>query len=326
VDLTWTGTAIAGCVALAVCIAVVLLRPVGHERRQLRPIANAHRLTRLPEYLHAKRLRTTRTVLTIALLVTIFATAIVVAARPTGLPTTASHFDGGDPEDVMVCLGAPLTDPAARATLGYFAEHVAGFDTQRIGLTSTNRRVIPLTRDYQYARAAFSTYAQANDRHGDLGPFSPGVPYVDYAEGVDDVLALCLTGFPDFDRRSAQRRSMIYVGPGELRAPDERRPALFNDDRVTAMAVAADVQVNTLVTGADSTALAALARDTRGRSFAANSNVAASLAEIRAHPPAVRFGDGDAERSEPTESPDVPLAIALLAAVALAATPVVWRR
>jgi hypothetical protein len=226
----------------------------------------------------------------------------------------------------MVCLGAPLTDPAARATLGYFAEHVAGFDTQRIGLTSTNRRVIPLTRDYQYARAAFSTYAQANDRHGDLGPFSPGVPYVDYAEGVDDVLALCLTGFPDFDRRSAQRRSMIYVGPGELRAPDERRPALFNDDRVTAMAVAADVQVNTLVTGADSTALAALARDTRGRSFAANSNVAASLAEIRAHPPAVRFGDGDAERSEPTESPDVPLAIALLAAVALAATPVVWRR
>jgi hypothetical protein len=320
------GAAIAGCVALAVCIAVVLLRPMEHERRRLRPIANAQRLTRLPEYVRAKRLRTARAVLTIALLAVIFASAVVVTARPTGLPTAARQFVDGDPEDVMVCLGGPLTDPATGATLHYFADHVAGFGTQRIGLTTPNRRVIPMTRDYQYAREAFSTYAQASDRRGHFGRFSQELSYVDYAEGVDDVLALCLSGFPDFDRRSAKRRSLIYVGPDELRAPDEPRPALFNSERVMAMATASGVQVNTLVTGAGSPALGALARATGGRSLAADSTLAASLADIRAHPPAITFGGAAAERRAPIDSPDVPLALALLAAVALAAAPVVWRR
>ena len=40
VDLTWMLVVIAGCVALAVCIAAVLLRPMGAERRRLRPLAN----------------------------------------------------------------------------------------------------------------------------------------------------------------------------------------------------------------------------------------------------------------------------------------------
>jgi hypothetical protein len=326
VDLNWMGVAIAGCVALAACIAVVLLRPMGRERRRLRPLANAHRLTTLPEYVSAKRARTRMAILTMALLVTIFACATIVAARPTGLPTAAHPFDGGAPEDVMVCIGGRLDEPAVEATLSYFADHVTGFGTQRIGLTSPNRRVIPLTRDYQYARDTFARYATDTDRRGDSGPFSPAVSYVDYAETIDDVLALCLTGFPGFDRPSAQRRSLIYVGPGVLRAPDDPRPALFTSDRISDMATAADVQVNAVITGPDAPALAARANATGGRSFPAGPDIAARLTEIRDHPPAARLGDEGADRREPTESPDVPLAIALLAAVALAAVPVVWRR
>jgi hypothetical protein len=326
VDLIWMVVAIAGCVALAVCIAAVLLRPMEGERRRLRPLANAHRLTTLPEYVRAKRMRTRTALVTMALLVAIFACATIVAARPTGLPTAARSLVGDDPEDVMVCVGGPVADPTVGATLDYFADHVAGFGTQRIGLTSLNRRVVPMTRDYQYAREAFATYAKDTDRRSDLGPFSPGVSYVDYAEAVDDVLALCLTGFPGFDRPSAQRRSLIYVGPGVLRAPDDPRPALFTSDRVRDMAAAADVQVNAVITGADSPALAALSRDTGGRSFTAEASVANDLNVIRGHlPPATSSGEG-AERRTPTDSPDVPLAIALLAAVALAAVPVVWRR
>lgn len=317
--------AIAGCVALAACIATALLRPMDAERRRLRPIANAHRLTALPAYVRAMRMRSVATVLTVAVLVVMFACAVVVAARPSGLPTAASRFDGADPEDVMVCVGGPADDPAARTTLRYFADHVPGFGTQRIGLTSPNRRVVPLTRDYQYASAAFATYAESAGG-GDLGPFAPGVSYVDYAESVDDVLALCLTGFPGFDRRTAERRSVIYVGPGELRTPGDPRAALFGPDRVRELARTAGVQVNTVLTTGDPAALAALARDTGGRSFAAGVDLGADLAEIRAHPPAVAFDAADAERRAPAESPDVPLAIALLAAVVLAALPVVWRR
>ena len=79
--------------------------------------------------------------------------------------------------------------------------------------------------------------------------------YVDYAGGVEDVLAMCLTGFPSFDQKTAQRRSLIYVGPGSRRAPGETRPALFTADAVRDLARTADVQVNVVITGSGSDAL-----------------------------------------------------------------------
>jgi hypothetical protein len=322
VDLTWWAVAIAGCVGLAVCIAAALLRPMTAERRALRPLANVARLTQLPEYVRAARIRAASMVIAMVLLAVMFTAAVVAAARPTGLPSAAGESAAGQPEDIMLCVGGPVTDPAASATLGYFADRVTSFGTQRIGLTSPNRRVIPLTRDYQYAAGQLSAYARGADGPGS---FAPPVSYVDYAEGVEDLLALCLTGFPSFDQPGAQRRSVIYVGPDALRAPDERRPALFTADRLKELATTAGVQLNVLVTGADSDTLAPLARDTGGLSFAADSDVSAQLTEIRDNPPAAASTD-EAAPTKPTESPDVPMVVALLAAVALAVWPVVvWR-
>lgn len=318
--------AIAGCVALAICIAAVLLRPMDSERRRLRPLANVSRLTRLPEYGRAKRARTRTAVVTIALLVVMFSGTVVVAARPSGSFTSARQFDGEDPEDVMLCIGTPVADPAAGAALRYFADQADGFSTERIGLTSPNRRVVPLTRDYQHVKETFSNYAQPPDRRGDLEAFSPAVSYSDYAESVEDQLALCLTGFPEFDREAAQRRSLIYVGPNEPRPPGDRRPALFTADRVRDVALAAGVQINALVVGPDSALLSSLARDTGGQVFTADSGVATRLAEIRNDPPEARSADTEDADSRSIESPDVPLIVALLAAVALAIWPVVGRR
>jgi hypothetical protein len=322
VDLTWLVVAIAGCVALAVCIAMALWHPMDAERRRLRPIANAGRLTMLPEYLRAKRIRTRTAMITMALLVVTFAASIVVAARPTGLPTSASRSAGADPEDIMLCIGAPVADPAVGATLRYFADQMDGFGTQRIGMTSSDRRVVPLTRDYQYAKATFSHYAQPTE----AGSFAPAVAYVDYDESVEDLLGLCLTGFPDFDREGAQRRSLIYLGPGQVASTDERHRSLFTAAQIADLAAKAGVQVNALVTGSESAALAALIRDSGGQSFAADADVATHLAAIRNTPPATRFSEADSDRSRPVDSPDVPLVIALLTAVALAWWPVVQRR
>lgn len=310
-DLTWWVVAIGGCVALAFCIAAVLFRRMDAERRQLRPLANVERLTMLPEYVRAARIRSSSMIIAMVLLVIVFAAAIIAAARPTGLPSAASQSGTGQPEDVMLCVDGPVTDPAANATLRYFAEQVKTFSTQRIGLTSPNRRVVPLTRDYQYAAAQFSG---AGD-----GFVSP-VSYVDYTEGAEDLLAMCLTGFPAFDKPPAQRRSVIYVGPDA----GGGKPELFTADRVRELARTAGVQVNVVVTGADNGALATLARDTGGRAFSADADVAAHLAEIRANPPAAVPTD-DTTPLKPTESPDVPLAVALLAALLLAAWPVVRR-
>ena len=83
-ELTWWVVAILGCVALAICIAVVLLQPTQSERRRLRLLANVGRLTRLPEYRRAARLRTLSAVVALVLLVLAFGAAVVAAARPTG--------------------------------------------------------------------------------------------------------------------------------------------------------------------------------------------------------------------------------------------------
>ncbi|BDX34920.1 hypothetical protein TUM20985_54670 [Mycobacterium antarcticum] len=324
--LTWILVVIVGCVGLAGCIVAVLMRPMADERRRLRPLANAGRLTRLPEYVRAVRARTRAAVVTIGLLVVMFGAAIVVGARPTGLPTAAEKSGAGDPEDIMLCIGGPPSDPAASAALNYFAGQVDGFGTQRIGLTSPNRRVIPLTRDYQYAKQTLSDYARPAGDRGDVAAFAPGVTYTDYSEDARDTLALCLTGFPGFDQAAAQRRSVIYVGPDAPRRPDARGPALFTADAVRDLAVAAGVQVNTVITGPDSGALSSMARDTGGRSFPAGANMSLSLNDIRDHPPTARFTEGDGESGRPPESPDVPALIALAAAVALAGWPMVQRR
>jgi hypothetical protein len=318
VDLIWWPVAIAGCLALAFCLAAAFLRPMNAGLRRLRPLANVGRLTELPEYVRAARRRRWSAIVTIALLGVMFVAAVVAAARPTGLPSATKPSAASEPEDVMLCIAQPTTDPAVAAALGYFARHVTTFETQRIGLTSSNRRVIPLTRDYQYAAAEMETYAASS-----AGFVSP-VSYVDYAERVEDLIALCLTGFPDFEHPSAQRRSLIYVGPDSLSTPGDSRPSLFTDYRVRDMAVAAGVQVNVLITGSDTGGLARLAHDTGGQAFPANDSVDAHVAQFRDRP-AASTTDANA-LAKSTDSPDIPLLVAVLAAAVLAAWPVVNRR
>ncbi len=324
--LIWLPVVIAGCVALALCIVAALLRPMTAERRRLRVLANTRRLTMLPEYRRAVRSRTRAVVVTIVLLAVMFGGAIIVAARPTGLSTAATRYAAADPEDVMLCVGTPPTDRAANAVLTYFAGKLDSFGTQRIGLTSSNRRVVPLTRDYQYAKQTLLDYARPDTRRDGVAPFSAAVSYEDYSTKVDDLLALCLTGFPGFDQKAAQRRSLIYVGPDLPNDPTDVGPALFAADRVRQLATAGGVQVNAIVTGRDSDALAALARDTGGRSASADASVPVTLNDIRDHPPAARFTADGSDVGAAPESPDVPAVIALAAAVALAGWPMVQRR
>jgi hypothetical protein len=206
----------------------------------------------------------------------------------------------------------------------YFAENMTSFDTQRIGLTSLNRRVIPLTRDYEWAKSQLFAYAA--EQQDDVADFTPDVSYSDYAESVEDLMALCLSGFPAFDDAAGERRSLIYVGPDTLRAPGDPRAALFTPARVQEMATAAGVQVNVVVSGGTAGELSALAVETGGRALSANANVTAHMAEIRDNPPAPRSTEESRAAAESADTPDLPVILALLAATALAIWPVVQRR
>ncbi|MBN3511382.1 hypothetical protein JYB55_21345 [Mycolicibacterium septicum] len=319
-DLIWWAVAIAGCLALAGCVASALLLKPSAAPDEFTPLANTGRLTRLPEYARAARRRTMAAVVAMVTLTVAFVASALVAARPTGLPSWNRATHVATPEDIMVCVGGPLTDPAVSATLQYFADRVGSFGTERVGLTSANRRVIPLTRDYQYTAAQFAAFG----RQEGARPFVAPVSYVDYAASVEDVLALCLTGFPSFSERSAQRRSVIYVGPESLPRPGEVTP-LFGPDRLRDLAMTAGVQVNAITPGPGDGIAADLTRSTGGRWFPDSADVAAHLAEIRDNPPQAG-STGETADVRSAEAPGVPVLLALLAVAVLWWWPVVMRR
>jgi len=319
-DLIWWAVAIAGCLALAGCVASALLLKPSAAPDEFTPLANTGRLTRLPEYARAARRRTMAAVVAMVTLTVAFVASALVAARPTGLPSWNRATHVATPEDIMVCVGGPLTDPAVSATLQYFADRVGSFGTERVGLTSANRRVIPLTRDYQYTAAQFAAFG----RQEGARPFVAPVSYVDYAASIEDVLALCLTGFPSFSERSAQRRSVIYVGPESLPRPGEVAP-LFGPDRLRDLAMTAGVQVNAITPGPGDGIAADLTRSTGGRWFPDSADVAAHLAEIRDNPPQAG-STGETADVRSAEAPGVPVLLALLAVAVLWWWPVVMRR
>ncbi|MDM4142523.1 MULTISPECIES: hypothetical protein [Mycobacterium] len=324
-DLRWWPVAAIGSACFVAAVALAALLPMTSARRRLRPLANVARLTRLPEYAKVARLRSLSTIVTLVVLTVMFAAATWAAARPS---VASNDFDAAHPEDIMVCVGQPVTDAATAELLDYFARQTTTSpQTQRIGLTSVNRRVVPLTRDHQYAAGQFGDYLSAHQAHP--APFAPQVPYTDYAASVNDVLALCLSGFPPTEQRNTHRRSVIYLGPSDLRTAAEQRAALFADASVRALAERAGAQINVIDTAPSpaSGSLAALTRQTGGRYVVAGAtSVTTALNGIRAHAPPVRRADGTVVTAEFQDAPAVPLVIALLSAAVLSVALLVLRR
>ncbi|MGE2832829.1 hypothetical protein [Mycobacterium sp. SMC-4] len=279
--LTWWPVAALGAALLIAAIVLGVAIPTKRAAQQRFPLANTTRLTRLPEYRAVVRRQVQATVMVLALAIPLFGAAVWASARPTESVVDAAGAE--QRADIMLCVGQPVTDPSTGTFLGYFARQVGAYGAERIGLTSVNRRVIPLTRDYQFAAGRLGEYAQAAQLQaeadaGTLAPagavglrsraasFAPAVEYGDYAPTVADVLALCLTGFPGFENRGEVPRSVIYLGPGELRSPGDNRPSLYNDAEVTELARQAGVRVDAVATpGRPTEALSSVAAATGGQ-------------------------------------------------------------
>jgi hypothetical protein len=333
VDLKWWPVAAIASACFVAAVALAALLSMTAARKRLRPLANVARLTRLPEYAKLARLRSLSTVVTLVVLTVMFGAATWAAARPTA---ASKDFDAAHPEDIMLCVGQPVTDAVTAELLDYFARQAsdsnqatAAYQAQRIGLTSANRRLVPLTRDHQYAAARFGAYAHGRD----VASFAPAVPYTDYAVNVNDVLALCVSGFPSFEEHSTRRRSMIYLGPSDLRAPGEQRAELFTDRGVRDLTQRAGIQLNVVDTTPSpaSGSLLALTEQTGGRYFAPGRRSVAgaidkALNEIRANTPPARLADGTVVTVDSSDAPVIPLAIALLSAAVLSVGLLVLRR
>ena len=321
--VTWWAVAITGLGALVLVLVLAVVLPTERIRGR-QPLANTTRLTRLPEYRAVVRRQTRATAVTFMLLTLLFGATVLASARPVG--TLWDTDDSTQRVDIMLCVGQPVTDAATGDFLTYFARQATTYGAERIGLTSPNRRVVPLTRDYQFAAGRFgdlaqAARAQAQAEAGTLAPgeavalrarteaFSTPVAYDDYAPTVADVLALCLTGFPGFPTEADTRRSLIYLGPGALRSPQDSRPSLFTDAQVTEMAQRAGVQIDAIATpGRETQALSATAAATGGQFFRFDAaTLDADLDTIRAAP-----------APEPQSSRGDSPVVVLVAALALA--------
>jgi hypothetical protein len=155
------------------------------------------------------------------------------------------------------------------------------------------------------------------------------VPYTDYAVSVNDLLALCISGLPVTEKHSTRRRSVIYLGPSDLRAAGERRAALFTDGSVRDLAERAEIQLNVIDTGPSpaSGPLVALTEQTGGRYLVPGpGSVVAALNEIRAHTPAAHLAGGTVVTADSWDAPVIPLAIALVSGAVLSVGLMVLRR
>ncbi|BBX64635.1 hypothetical protein MSAS_38090 [Mycobacterium saskatchewanense] len=361
-DLKWPAVLIVGLVALVAALAVGMLAPMPKITKVLRPLAHVERLTGMPEYARVARVQYWSMLITLVLLVAVFVTSLLTTSRPTGFTSASRNFEAVHPEDIMVCVGQPVTDPTTAGFLNYFDDQLKSYHTQRIGLTSPTLRVVPLTRDYTYAGSQFGRYAdmaalqhqldtakelpgpQADELRAGINDFSRQVAYVDYARSVEDILALCMTGFPSFEDKSTHRRSLIYLGYSDFRGTDETRPSLYSDQQIKDMATRAGVQIN-VINRADvvkspeqsNQALAAIAGVTNGRYSVYNPagtagasgtdpTLAALLDKIRANPPNVVLPSGTVVTSRSWDYPNVPLLGALLMASLLFVSLAVLRR
>ncbi|WP_123027310.1 hypothetical protein [Mycolicibacterium stellerae] len=363
-DLRWWAVFIVGAVALGAAVALATMVPMDRITRVLRPLAHVDRLTGMPEYARIARIQFWSMLITLILLLALFGTALLTTSRPIGLSSASRNFEAVHPEDIMLCVGQPVTDPTTAGFLNYFAQHVHTFDTQRIGLTSPSLRVVPLTRDDDYAAAQFSRFAglaslqhdldtdkklagpQADELRAGINDFSRTVTYDDYVRSVQDILALCMTGFPSFDDKSTRRRSLIYLGHSRFGSPEDTRAALFSDQQVKDMAAAAGIQVN-VITRADinnstpeaNDALTAVASASGGRASVYNPagtagdspsgtdpTLAGLLDKIRDNPPNVVLPSGTIITRRSWDYPNVPLIGSLLMAGLLFLSLAVLRR
>lgn len=361
-DLKWALVAWAGVLALIGVVAVAWLIPVTRAQRRLRPLANIDRLTRLPEYQRLHRRRVVSLAIAAALLVVTFLSAMVAAARPVKPITASDGFDASNPRDIMLCVGQPVTDPTTADFFNYYADQAQSFTNEALGVTSDTLRVMPLSRDHAFVEerlrylASLAQIQQQLDTNqgvstekklelaSGLESFSRPIKYVDYAPSLEDALAFCMAAF-DSSGGKNHRRQLVYIGNSYWRAPDEKRPSLYDRGAIEAMVKREGIQVNA-ISRADVEMVSQDGNDTlrrlaeaSGGTFAlynpagtskaqggANTVLNTELDKITANPPqAVYLGLG-ATSSRTFDAPRVALSIAVIGALILASALAVLRR
>lgn len=317
--------------------AWLVLRKDSRDNARRRPVANADRLTALPEYQRA--LRRYRRWLAVAALaaLTLVVSAAIATARPVNMTTIRPEQHN---RDIILCLDASGSMSSADAeVVEVFTELAADFDGERIGLTifdSSAVQVFPLTDDYSYVQEQLTMAKDAFNGEAGSSGFLDGTWNGRGSSLIGDGLASCVESFPATD--ATPQGNM----PGAKTPPRSRSVVLATDnflsgdpiftlEQAGALAKERDIRVYALNPGdfdygTDSkqpgALLRATAETTGGAYYALDSPeaVAGIVRDVQATEAAAIQG---APRAVVSDRPSLPLALALISGLVLAGAS--WR-
>ncbi|HJV97980.1 MAG TPA: VWA domain-containing protein [Arthrobacter sp.] len=323
----------------------LVFRKGSRENARRRPVANADRLTALPEYQAA--LRRYRRWLVVAALaaVTLLASAAIAAARPADLTTIRPQQHN---RDIVLCLDASGSMSSADAeVVEVFTGLAADFDGERIGLTifdSSAVQVFPLTDDYSYVQEQLKMAKDAFNGEAGSSGFLDGTWNGRGSSLIGDGLASCVESFPATDGApqanvpqdnapqdhpadgSPRSRSVVLATDNFLSGDP-----IFTLEQAGALAQERDVRVYALnpgdfdygtAAGQPGALLRAAAEATGGAYYPLDSAdaVPGIVRYVQATEAAAIQG---APRAVASDRPDVPLTVALLSGLVLAGAS--WR-
>ncbi|MCU1433606.1 MAG: hypothetical protein JWR71_331 [Pseudarthrobacter sp.] len=313
--------------------------PRANERRRL--VANADRLTALPEYQAA--LRRHRRWLAVAALAaaTLLVSAVAAAARPVELTTISPEQRN---RDIMLCLDTSGSMSSAdAAVVEVFGVLAKEFDGERVGLTifdSSAVQVFPLTDDYEYVQEQLTLAKDAFDGDPGSAGFLDGTWSGRGSSLIGDGLASCVNGFPGAGSGSGgsasggsdgtdsrQRSRSVVLATDNFLSGDP----IFTLEQAGVLAQEADVRVYALNPGdfdygpgpdQPGATLRAAADASGGAYYALDTPDAVADIVRRVQETEAAALQG-APRAVVTDVPDVPLTVALFSGLVLACAS--WR-
>ncbi|UZX05485.1 VWA domain-containing protein [Arthrobacter sp. CDRTa11] len=310
------------------------------DNARRRPVANADRLTALPEYQAALRRHRRWLIVAAAAGITLLVSAVTAAARPVELTTIRPEQRN---RDIMLCLDASGSMSSAdAAVVDVFGELAREFDGERIGLTifdSSAIQVFPLTDDYTYVQEQLKLARDAFDGTAGSSTFLEGTWNGRGSSLIGDGLASCVEGFPgagkaqnataaqDPDQRASQRSRSVVLATDNFLSGEP----IFTLEQAGALAREKGVRVYALNPGdfdygtdpEQPGAQLRVAAEATGGSYHALDSPEAVADIVRTVQQTEAAAMQGAPRAVVTDLPDVPLALALLSGLVLAGAS--WR-
>jgi hypothetical protein len=268
-DLKWPILLLPVAIAAGAMLWLAFRRSQYGWQGKLPYLARSFRLTELPEYRRAIRLRNRLSVAALVLSIVAVTTLVGATLRPTR-SYHPPHPGSDTPHvDIMLCIGPLFGLQFADETglvplLTTLRDNIATFVNQRVGMTHEFYRNFPVTADHQSVLERMDTIISTAKAYTDIkAKHSYGYSSVNTdsyeretygsAANVVDTLATCAMGLPSVGSDNGRGKMIVFIGGTEVDGDPEAPSSgsadqvIYNKDTLGQIMKDARIQVNAIV-------------------------------------------------------------------------------